>query len=814
MKRFYFFIYLVFVFSCGLVAQNQPDNPQVEETITPYEITNISSAIQLTDDQVRAALEIGNDSTSITKAQESLTALISAYRDLEEDTVILDFTSLSLWGLKDINQQWLNIKESLLEFNLSIDEPLKEIAGHKEILEEFIKKWTATKQFADTADVSSEIKESIGHGLEATKKANQKLKEKQEAYLLIENNVSKELLLINGILNQISDTRIERSKDVFIPDSPPLFQVVRHSENIDFFSLLFQSVKESVKEVKDFLAKKPIDIIAHIFFFLLLWFILFLVKRDLFKSGFDKDEAYTVTARILSAPFTNALLINIVFSGLFYENFPLILRVFLVLVALVPVIILLPRVIDQKNKGFIYFVAALVVLDKFQSQLTFDVLSQRIAVLALSLFGIIGLILFSLPKSEFYKNVVSHKRKWILHFLKLFILVLVIATYGNINGNFQLSLLLTSGVVHAFTVGVVVFIAINIIRAMLLYVIRSGLSGKLNLLIKFNKQIEYWSFLLVSMVGFFFWFKSSLRGFALLSPVVNILNNINNASWQFGEIVLSVSNIVDFIVILFVFIVIANILHVVLREEVLTRFDLRKGIPLALAILSRYIVLFIGFVLAMSAAGISLSKLSLLVGALGVGIGFGLQSIVSNFVSGLVIIFERPIHIGDTISAGNLEGEVKEIGLRSSIVRSWEGAEVIVPNNDLISKQVTNWTLSDKRRRVERIVLIESGPSPRKVKTVIDNVLKDHKGLLKEPAPMSYFLGFENNALKFRVLIWISEGLLNTPSEVLLNLHDALTVNGYKAYMPIQKVIVDKQENNESANHVIGLTQDKNPNDQ
>jgi len=130
---------------------------------------------------------------------------------------------------------------------------------------------------------------------------------------------------------------------------------------------------------------------------------------------------------------------------------------------------------------------------------------------------------------------------------------------------------------------------------------------------------------------------------------------------------------------------------------------------------------------------VDLGRFALLVGAFGVGIGFGLQNIVNNFVSGLILLFERPIQIGDTIEIGSLSGEVRRIGIRSSTVRTWEGAEVIVPNGNLISDQVVNWTLSDRHRRIELPVGVCYGTDPERVIDILLEVARAHPETLDEP---------------------------------------------------------------------------------
>src|SRR5262249_22674858 len=155
-----------------------------------------------------------------------------------------------------------------------------------------------------------------------------------------------------------------------------------------------------------------------------------------------------------------------------------------------------------------------------------------------------------------------------------------------------------------------------------------------------------------------------------------------------------------FAVTVWVAFTISSIIRFILQEDVFTRLRLARGLPAALSSLVHYFILLIGFLLRLAALGLDLHRVTILARALGVGLGLGLQNIVNNVVSGLILLVERPIQVGETVEIGDLLGEVHRIGIRSSTVRTWEGAEVIVPNGNLIADKVTNWTLSDRTRRI------------------------------------------------------------------------------------------------------------------
>jgi len=157
----------------------------------------------------------------------------------------------------------------------------------------------------------------------------------------------------------------------------------------------------------------------------------------------------------------------------------------------------------------------------------------------------------------------------------------------------------------------------------------------------------------------------------------------------------------------------------------------------------------------MAALGIDLTKVTLLAGAVGVGVGLGLQNVVNNFASGLILMLERPINVGDQIDVGGVVGEVKRIGVRSSTIRTSQGAEVIVPNADLASKQVTNWTLSDRARRYEIDVGVAYGSDPARVLRLLEGAAADLPDVQKVPPPRALFSGFGDSSLDFRLYAWV-----------------------------------------------------------
>ena len=204
---------------------------------------------------------------------------------------------------------------------------------------------------------------------------------------------------------------------------------------------------------------------------------------------------------------------------------------------------------------------------------------------------------------------------------------------------------------------------------------------------------------------------------------------------------------------------------------------LGRGIPQAISTIIHYAVLLLGFFVALAVLGVDLTKVTILAGAFTVGVGFGLQTVINNFVSGLILLFERPIKVGDVVQVDTDIGEVRRIGIRACVIRTAEGSEIIVPNGTIISNKVTNWTYSDRYRAVEVPVSVARGVAPQRVLELLKSVAANHQSIAKEPAPQAYIVNFAPGAVSLQLQAWTDryEDWVQVQSDLSLVVDQALT---------------------------------------
>jgi potassium-dependent mechanosensitive channel len=198
-----------------------------------------------------------------------------------------------------------------------------------------------------------------------------------------------------------------------------------------------------------------------------------------------------------------------------------------------------------------------------------------------------------------------------------------------------------------------------------------------------------------------------------------------------------------------------------IKQRLLMRLGFDTGTRETIAALIGYVLAALGFVIVLQTAGLDLSSLAVLAGVLGIGLGFGFQNLVSNFVSGLTLLFEQPIRVGDFVEVSGLLGTVEKISIRSTIVRTLDGIFVIVPNNRFVENNIINWSYRDPQSRIHLPIGVAYGTSPVVVTEVLLNAARSEPRILSHPAPKVWLKDFGDNALKFELLVWI-----DNPQEV------------------------------------------------
>lgn len=240
-------------------------------------------------------------------------------------------------------------------------------------------------------------------------------------------------------------------------------------------------------------------------------------------------------------------------------------------------------------------------------------------------------------------------------------------------------------------------------------------------------------------------------------------------------------------------VLIARIGRRFLRNRILKRTSIDPGLQYAIEVGSGYFIFVLGLIVGLQSVGLNLSSVAFLTGVVGLGVGFGMQNLMSNFVSGLILLVERPIKVGDRIDVGDLTGDIIRIGARSTWVKTNDNVIIIVPNADFISNRVTNWTANDQRVRIRVPLGVSYSSDPAQVRDLLIGVAQARPDVLEDPAPDVIFSGFGDSSLDFELRVWTTERL-RTPqilkSELYYEIFRVLSENRIEIPFPQRDIHV------------------------
>ena len=302
---------------------------------------------------------------------------------------------------------------------------------------------------------------------------------------------------------------------------------------------------------------------------------------------------------------------------------------------------------------------------------------------------------------------------------------------------------------------------------------------------------------LIEMAAIVTWVLLALRAFSLREAVISRTIALLNAKVGVGPVHFSLGAVVAFILTIWITLLLSRLLRFFLKEEIYDRFHLARGPAYAVSTLVHYVVLLVGFYIAIAALGADMTKFAILAGAFGVGIGFGLQTVFNNFFSGLILLFERPVQVGDVIEVGNQTGVVRRIGIRASIIALDDKSQLIIPNGQLISEKVTNRTFSSMQKRMELTIRIAYGSDPEQVIAILLKTAEAHPKVTKDPPPDAVLKQFGEDALVF-VLGFTTEEVSQFPfvqSDVAVAVNAALRAAGIEIAFPQRIVHLEQNDN-------------------
>ncbi len=464
----------------------------------------------------------------------------------------------------------------------------------------------------------------------------------------------------------------------------------------------------------------------------------------------ENEEGINHGHLVTRYPFLSACIIIISLFQFFFLDPPFIFSFCLWTICLVCLIFIFKNYISGYWMKFWFVLITLFILASGDNFLLEASRTERWTMLGLSLTGMAYCVNILL-KGKFHEL----KEKKIIYFIVFVILLEIASAVFNIYGRYNFSkTLLIMGYI-----GVVIAI-------MFLWVVRL-INETLYLSSKVyttpDKKMLYLNFDKVGkkVPSFFYvllvigWFILIAKNFYAYKQIIAPFNEFLNEDRTLGDYTFSIYGLFIFLLIMFCAMVLSRIVSF-FASDTETTDQQKKGASLgSWLLLIRILIISLGLFLAVAATGLPIDKITIVIGALGVGIGLGLQGLVNNLVSGLIIAFEKPVNVGDIVELSGQIGTMKSIGFRSSIITLFDGSSVVIPNGNILSNHVINWSMSKNKKRLIIPVGVAYGSDLQKVQIVLANTMDNDERILKYPPPTVLAKGFNESAIDFQLIFWV-----------------------------------------------------------
>lgn len=727
------------------------------------------------------------DAIDITSDQIPLLERETSYRLQEARRLALTAFSLETIQsmeeeLRDVEFQITAIRRDLTRAALQSDRDLKE-------LEELDTIWNATIKAASGEAAPRDVLERAKDLIRDIASAKKSVLSDRAKVLALQGratDMGTRLSEIRQLLAGASERAVTR---LLYRDGPPLWSA-------SFWETSIQSVSgeagdhlmNQASAIADYFRLRQRDFISHGVFFLGLVIILS-VARTKVNVLSRSDEELRANKKIFDMPLVTALLFAMLFSAWFYPRPPRALWLLIGVLAAGPLLVVARRIIEMRIYLLLYLTVIFYLTDRARALFSPLPGVHRF----LLLLEVLSFLLFILnmlrrhmhaietaPPDQRFTWRVIRLGSWTALALSLVVLGSSVAGYARLA-----DLIMRALLASAYT-GVALYVltsaAQGMVYGMLYMPPFSFLAGVRRLRARVALRINSW----MKWIAFLYWAALTLQASGFLQQAIGRIKSFWSASADIGNLNIAVSDILIFILILWTTYVISRLSRFFLEEEIFSRVHLDRGLPYALSTTVHYLVLISGFVLALTAIGVDTTKFTIVAGALTVGIGFGLQNIVNNFVSGLIVLFERPVKVGDTIEIDGVLGRVQHIGIRATVISSTAGSEVIIPNGKLISDKVTNWTLSSQLRQISVPVITKPDVSVMQLKSILKGVALGNKQVLQKPSPEVLFIKRGVDAFEFELRVWTSDfdDWLKVRSDLTTDINEALSNKDIPAQAP------------------------------
>lgn len=786
-KPLYFLIF-IFLLLAGQHSEGQSND---SSRIDPVPLASIASE---TVNDIRNTRDLLNNEVQVPirfefiREIDSLEVHVAGLQDLSDQ--IME-SSLNFAIYESLILRWEGMISAIEPVRTDLNDYAGKLDEVSNTLNNLQRKWNLTGKFFEPGNLTPETEERINQTISYIDSVRAVVKDSLSATLTLQNRITDLDFTAESYRKALEEAQKTELGKLIFSRNQPIWNL--KEDTTSYMEDKAILLKMGIQDTSTYFSSKWPRIVVLAIIFLLSVFAFSSLRNNFRESSGEESIEEKLRYIVLNIPIANAFVFMMLMGIWLLPQKPVLLRDIFAVLFVIPFIPIFRTIVFPSIRfSLIYLFGILlfnIMNDYAQLGVAYSRISNLLESLALFSFHIYYFIVrkkisrASIKGNLFYQllNTVQP----IYFFITLSAVVANLLGYRNYTEVVNEAALFSLLILMLFATG------LFSLTSMIYFFFRTDSADKSLILKEYKQEIYRWLVRNLRLATILLWIYYTLRYFRLWVPIYDTITGILQTEFEFGALEFTIGDIFNFVLIIYfswlISVIIKNLLHI----EIFGRMKMPRGVPMAVSSLTQYFLIFLGALLAFSAAGFNMRNLSLLAGALGVGIGFGLQNIVNNFISGLILAFERPVTVGDIVSLEGHEGEVQRIGIRASVIRQWDGSEVIVPNAELISAKVINWTLARYTRRSSLIIQTHLDTDPELVLRLMREAANRVEFVLDNPEAKSYFQGIKDQKLEFNLLYWASGNILDCRSMVNLEVRKTLKAEGIEFIMPVHVMMQD-----------------------
>jgi potassium-dependent mechanosensitive channel len=615
------------------------------------------------------------------------------------------------------------------------------------------KTWEQTLHEAKSSTAPPEVVRRIETVITQIRQTRETIEKQRARVLTLQSRVAAQDTRITDALASIQQAREDMLHRLFVKESPTIWSAeLRSHAPQQVLQDSWSSLSTQWAELSAYVESQPIRFFLHAAIFIALAAGLYWTRHQAHPA---RQEQAGTTA-IFETPIAAALILSFLCSRWIYPQAPRLLWAILGVIALIPSVIVCRRLLLRELFPTLYALVAFYFVDQLRTVTAAVPVLPRLLFLAEMAGGMLFLVwLYRSMRAPTGSMAATERLRKIIKIAACVALpVAALAFTSNILGYVTFADLVGNALLRSAYLALILYALIEVLDGLVFIALRLRPLRLFSVVRRHGPLLRHRLRQGLQWLAIFLWILFVLDRLLLRERALSAIREILTAELVVGSLRLSLGDVLAFVITVWAAFLVSRFVRFLLDEDVYPRIHLRRGLPYAISTMLHYVILLIGFFAGVAALGFDMTKVTILAGAFSVGVGFGLQNIVNNFVSGMILLFERPINIGDIVQMDDASGVVERIGIRSSVIRSLNGSEIIVPNGKLISERLVNWTLSNRQRSIELPISVAPGTDPSRVIALLESTAAAHPLVSRDPPPHALVVKLGGDSLGFELCAW------------------------------------------------------------